>query len=139
VLSPAVKTKLATLEKGQLMVRHPHFTQPIFVRFPRPAIMRGRDGADRYPQAQDVTLEAAVLRSLRPLDPTLTLNWVQDVIAIQEREHVIRARNATVRERPSDVKRFFKAQFASIVPSTPVSRPVATPIRSAPTDDPYGF
>jgi hypothetical protein len=28
VLSPAVKTKLATLEKGQLMVRHPHFTQP---------------------------------------------------------------------------------------------------------------
>ena len=49
VLSPAVKTKLATLEKGQLMVRHPHFTQPIFVRFPRPAIMRGRDGAERYP------------------------------------------------------------------------------------------
>ena len=52
VLSPAVKTKLATLEKGQLMVRHPHFTQPIFVRFPRPAIMRGRDGAEQYPQAR---------------------------------------------------------------------------------------
>src|SRR5678810_998502 len=45
VLSPAVKTKLATLEKGQLMVRHPHFTQPIFVRFPRPAVMRGRVAA----------------------------------------------------------------------------------------------
>jgi len=25
------------------MVRHPHFAQPIFVRFPRPAILRGRD------------------------------------------------------------------------------------------------
>ena len=49
VLSPAIKTKLATLEKGQLMVRHPHFTQPIFVRFPRPAVMRGRDGVSRYP------------------------------------------------------------------------------------------
>ena len=135
VLSPAVKIKLATLEKGQLMVRHPHFTQPIFVRFPRPAIMRGRDGAERYPQAQDVTLEAAVLRSLRPL----TLNWVQDVIAVHEREEVIRARNATLRERPSDVKRFFKAQFAPMVPLPPASRPMATPIRSAPVDDPYGF
>ena len=139
VLSPAVKIKLATLEKGQLMVRHPHFTQPIFVRFPRPAIMRGRDGAERYPQAQDVTLEAAVLRSLRPLDPTLTLNWVKDVIAVHEREEVIRARNATLRERPSDVKRFFKAQFAPMVPLPPASRPMATPIRSAPVDDPYGF
>ena len=139
VLSPAVKIKLATLEKGQLMVRHPHFTQPIFVRFPRPAILRGRDGAERYPQAQDVTLEAAVLRSLRLLDPTLTLNWVQDVIAVHEREEVIRARNATLRERPSDVKRFFKAQFAPMVPLPPASRPMATPIRSAPVDDPYGF
>src|SRR4029079_17474004 len=61
VLSPAIRTKLATLEKGQLMVRHPHFTQPIFVRFPRPAVMRGRDGAERYPQAVDVDLETAVL------------------------------------------------------------------------------
>jgi len=140
VLSPAVKTKLATLEKGQLMVRHPHFTQPIFVRFPRPAIMRGRDGAERYPQAQDVTLDAAVLRSLRPLDPTLTLNWIQDVIAMHEGDDVIRARNAALRERPADVKRFFKAQLAPHIAATPVSpRPMVTPIRSAPVDDPYGF
>jgi hypothetical protein len=139
VLSPAVKTKLATLEKGQLMVRHPHFTQPIFVRFPRPAIMRGRDGAEHYPQAQDVTLEAAVLRSLRPLDPTLTLAWIQDLTALYEHEEIIRARNATLRERPADVKRFFKSQLAPIVPSTPATRPMVTPIRSAPSDDPYGF
>jgi hypothetical protein len=134
-----VKTKLATLEKGQLMVRHPHFTQPIFVRFPRPAIMRGRDGAERYPQAQDVTLEAAVLRALRPLDPTLTLSWIQDQTALYERDEIIRARNATLRERPADVKRFFKAQLGAIVPATPAPRPMITPIRSAPSDDPYGF
>ena len=36
---PATKIKLATLPKGELMVRHPHFTQPIFVRFPRPAVL----------------------------------------------------------------------------------------------------
>jgi hypothetical protein len=137
VLSPAVKTKLATLEKGQLMVRHPHFTQPIFVRFPRPAILRGRDGAERYPQAQDVSLEAAVLRSLRPLDSTITLNWVKDITDMYEREAVLRARNATVLERPTDVKRFFKSQLAPIVPSTPVGRPLITPLRSAPADSPY--
>src|SRR3954465_4681240 len=94
VLSPAVKTKLATLEKGQLMVRHPHFTQPIFVRFPRPAIMCGRDGVERFPQTQDITLEAAVLRALRPLDSSITLNWVKDITDMYEREVVLRAKNA---------------------------------------------
>src|SRR5687768_374076 len=64
VLSPATRIKLATLDKGQLMVRHPHFTQPIFVRFPRPAVMRGRDGVERFPQAVGVALEEAILRSL---------------------------------------------------------------------------
>lgn len=33
-LAPATRTRLATLDKGELMVRHPHFTQPVFVRFP---------------------------------------------------------------------------------------------------------
>jgi DNA helicase HerA-like ATPase len=140
VLSPAVKTKLATLEKGQLMVRHPHFTQPIFVRFPRPAIMRGRDGAERYPQTQDASLESAILRVLRPLDPTITLNWVKDITDVYEREDVIRARNATLLERPSDVKRYFKSQLARIVPPTTVGRPaLVTPLRTAPPDDPYGL
>src|SRR5689334_17940767 len=139
VLSPAVKIKLATLEKGQLMVRHPHFTQPIFVRFPRPAILRGRDGAEQYPQQQDVSLESALLRALRPLDPSITLGWLQDVTDMYERDAVIRARNATLLERPADVKRFFKSQLAPIVPSKPVSRPMVTPIRTAPADDPYGL
>src|SRR5689334_23478558 len=140
VLSPAVKTKLATLEKGQLMVRHPHFTQPIFVRFPRPAVMRGRDGIEQFPQAVDIDLDSAVMRSLRALDPSITLNWVRDAVGIREEEEILRARNATLRERPGDVKRFFKAQLAQRVPATPVTpRPMVTPIRSAPSDDPYGF
>jgi len=139
VMSPAVKTKLATLDKGQLMVRHPHFTQPIFVRFPRPAIMRGRDGAERYPQQQDLPLEVALLRQLRPLDATITLSWLKDITDVYDRDVVIKARNATLLERPNDVKRFFKAQLAPIIPSTPVGRPMVTPIRTAPADDPYGI
>src|SRR6476646_6480997 len=105
VLSPAIKTKLATLEKGQLMVRHPHFTQPIFVKFPRPAVMLGRDGADRFPQAVEVSLEHAVVRSLRQLDPTITLNWIQDIIESHAEEKVIRARNATLLASPAHVQR----------------------------------
>jgi uncharacterized protein len=139
VLSPAVKIKLATLEKGQLMVRHPHFTQPIFVRFPRPAIMRGRDGAERYPQAVDIDLEAAVVRSLRALDPTITLGWVQDAVGIRDEDEIIRARNATLRDRPADVRKFFLAQLRPLVAAKTVARPATTAIRSAPADDPYGF
>ena len=139
VLSPATRTKLATLEKGQLMIRHPHFTQPIFVRFPRPAVMQGREGSERYPQASEVSLEAAILRALRPLDPTITLPWVQEITALYTQEEVIRARNATLLARPDNVKAYFAAQFRKIIPAQAAPRPMAGSIKSAPENDPYGF
>jgi uncharacterized protein len=139
ILAPAIKTKLASLDKGQLMVRHPHFTQPIFVRFPRPAVMRGRDGAEKFPQAVEVTFESAVLRTLRTLDPSLTMNWLRDAMGIQDEEDIIRARNATMRERPADVRKFFQAQLRPIVAAASVPRSSGTPVRSGPADDPYGF
>ena len=139
VLSPATRTKLATLEKGQLMVRHPHFTQPIFLRFPRPSVMQGREGAERYPQSNEASIESAVLRSLRPLDPSITLPWVQDITALYTEQEVLRARNATLLARPADVKTYFSSQFRKIIPAQPAPRPLATSIRSAPENDPYGF
>ena len=140
VLSPATRTKLATLEKGQLMVRHPHFTQPIFVRFPRPAVMLGREGVERFPQASDLSLEHAVVRSLRPLDPSITLAWVQETVALATEEDVLRARNATLLSKPADPRAFFASQFRARVAPRPVARQaVPTPIRSSPLDDPYGF
>ena len=140
VLSPALRTKLATLEKGQLMVRHPHFAQPVFVRFPRPAAMRGRDGAERYPPAADVTLALAVHRALRTLEPALALSWVEDAIALQDEEDVLRAMRAPVRARPGDVKDHFARQFRRVLPSAASSR-TAGPARVhvPPADDPYGF
>ncbi|MGK2934946.1 MAG: ATP-binding protein [Gemmatimonadaceae bacterium] len=140
VLSQAVKTKLSTLEKGQLMVRHPHFTQPVFVRFPRPAVMQGRDGAELFPQAEEVALDAAVTRSLRVLDPTISLEWVKQHIALREDDEVIRARNATVLARPRDVKAFFASRLRPLAPvraETPRQRPA--PIKLPAGDDPYGF
>jgi hypothetical protein len=139
VLSPATRTKLATLEKGQLMVRHPHFTQPIFVRFPRPAVLRGRDGAERYPQAADMALDAAVHRSLRTLDPSISLNWVKDAIALHEDEVVLEAMRAALREKPANVKEFFQRRFRRVVTAQPSRTVPPASIQSPPGDDPYAF
>ena len=140
VLSPATRTKLATLEKGQLMVRHPHFTQPIFVRFPRPAVLRGRDGAERYPQAADVSLDVAVHRNLRTIDSSITLNWVKDTIALYDDSVVLEAMRAALRERPANVKDFFQRRFRTVISSQPASRAMPpAAIQSSPSEDPYDF
>jgi hypothetical protein len=138
VLSPATRIKLATLDKGQLMIRHPHFTQPIFARFPRPAVMRGRDGADRYPPAQELTLEAAVARSLRKLDPEITVGWVQETVGPHDEADVLRARDTTIRTRPDDVKAFFRAQFRRIVPAEPTRAPTGRGLKVPRGGNPYG-
>ncbi|HSA54553.1 MAG TPA: hypothetical protein VLE53_02565 [Gemmatimonadaceae bacterium] len=138
IFGPATRTKLATLEKGQLMVRHPHFTQPIFVRFPRPAVMSGRDGAELFPQAEEPSLAHAVLQSLRTLDPSLTLAAVEDEIALYEEHEVLRARDATLLARPQNVKEFFVSQFRRLIPAEPAARPARAALRAAPLDDPYG-
>jgi hypothetical protein len=145
VLSLATRTKLATLEKGQLMVRHPHFTQPIFVRFPRPAVMQGRDGVERYPQAVETGLDVAIYRSLRPLDPSVTLPWVQRFVALYDESELLRARDATTLAKPANVKAYFESQFRRIVPTeaaiaaATASREDARAVRALPIDDPYGF
>ena len=141
VLGPAVKTKLATLDKGQLMVRHPHFTQPVFVRFPRPAVMTGREGVERFPQAVDLSLEAAVTRGLRALDPAVTLAWVQETIALHDEREVLAARDRTLLERPRDVRAHFAAQLRRVVAPRPATSavPAVAPLRVVPADDPYGF
>jgi hypothetical protein len=136
-LSAATKSKLATLAKGQLMVRHPHFTQPVFVRFPRPAILRGRDGAERFPQASDVSFEAALLGALRKFDPSLDPAWVAKMRALYDDAELLAVRNAAVQQRPADVRRFFASRLASRLPAReaePTVLPAA--IRALP-DDPY--
>lgn len=139
-LAPATKARLATLEKGQLMVRHPHFGQPVFVRFPRPAVLGGREGVERFPQADELSLEEAVTKSLRRLDSSVTLGWVQDAIALagEGEDDILRARNRTLQARPEDVKAYFKAQLRKRVEPETVGRRGPTPLRVPPNDDPYG-
>ncbi|MEO8910538.1 MAG: hypothetical protein ABI408_09955, partial [Gemmatimonadaceae bacterium] len=92
-----------------------------------------------YPQSSEISIDAAVLRTLRPLDPTISLSWVQEITALYTDEEIIRARNATLLARPKDVKAYFSSQFRKIIPAQPVQRPMAGSIRTVPENDPYGF
>jgi len=81
IFGDAAKEKLGALAPGEMLVRHPYFNQPIFVRFPRPALMRGQDGLKTYPPAPDLPLEDAVWQHLRRLNPAIERNAVADLIA----------------------------------------------------------
>ena len=135
ILSPATRAKLAALPKGELMVRHPHFTQPLFVRFPRPAVLPGRLGVERFPPAVDLPFGQAVARQLRALDRTVTAVQVESIIEGRTEDDVRRALHATRRIRPESVLGFFTAQLGARV-----EREIA-PQRGVPrlrkTDDPY--
>jgi hypothetical protein len=134
-LSPATKAKLAALPKGELMVRHPHFTQPLFVRFPRPAVLPGRIGVERFPPAPELPFGQAVARQLRALDSSLSFAKVEPLLDGRREDDVRRALHATRRTRPDNVLAFFTAQLGKRV-----EREVA-PARGVPSlkksSDPY--
>jgi uncharacterized protein len=137
-LSPATKIKLATLPKGELMVRHPHFTQPIFVRFPRPPVLNSREGIERFPPAAELPFGDAVARQLRRLDRRVGLDAVRALVEGRREEDVRRALGATRREHPADALAFFAACLGKRV-----NGEIAGPRRGVPAvkraDDGYGF
>jgi hypothetical protein len=136
-LSPAVKAKLATLPKGELMVRHPHFTQPVFVRFPRPASLSGREGVDRYPPEPDLPFADAVIRRLKALDPALSSDHVRAAIEGRPEAEVRRAMSATTQRRPDDVFAFFRGCLKRVIPATPTEPRRGIPPLSRDDDDPF--
>ncbi|MDP3909955.1 MAG: hypothetical protein Q8Q14_06160 [Gemmatimonadales bacterium] len=137
VLSPATKIKLATLPIGELMVRHPHFTQPIFVRFPKPPVLRGRDGVERFPPAADLPFDDAVVRQLVRLDRRIRPNQVKDLIAERDEDDVRRALAAVRRTRPDDVLAYFRKVLGGRV-STDIPRErTAVPPLNPIADEPY--
>ena len=142
VLTSATKEKLATLSKGQLMIRHPHFNQPIFVKFPRPNVLRGPDGVKMFPPAEDLPLEEAVWRNLSRLDSGLTRNDVKDVIAAaSDPEEIVRAMNITIQRVPEDAMAFFrnairkKAGVQGLADDGPIVKVVSDPDPRDPFQD----
>ena len=136
-LSPATRARLASLPKGELLVRHPHFTHPVFVRFPRPAMLSGREGVERFPPAAELPFVEAVVRRLRALDPTLAAARVADVVAGRREDDVRRALNATIRARPEQPFPFFlKCLGREVRPESVAPRAGVRPVRSG--GEPYG-
>jgi uncharacterized protein len=136
-LSPATKSRLATLPKGELMVRHPHFTQPVFLRFPRPAVLAGRQGVERFPPSPDVPFADAVVRQLFTLDRRLPAGRARDLIAGRREDDVRRALLATRRARPADVLAYFSARLGAAVgrEAAGAAPATVTPLRRV--EDPY--
>ncbi len=138
VFSPATKIKLATLPKGELMLRHPHFTQPVFVRFPRPAVLAGPAGIQRYPPAVDMAFEDAVVLQLVGLDRLVAPGKIKEVIVGRREEDIRRALLATKRARPDDVVGFFRASLGPPLARENVVPGVGAAVPLKPVDDPYG-
>jgi DNA helicase HerA-like ATPase len=134
-LSPATRAKLTALPKGELMVRHPHFTQPLFVRFPRPAVMQGRIGVERFPPAPDLPFIQAVARQLRALDRAVSVARVEAVVDGHREDDVRRALHLTRRMRPANVLAFFTAQLGRRVEREVAPTRGITGLRT--TADPY--
>ncbi len=112
VLTSATKEKLATLSKGQLMIRHPHFNQPIFVKFPRPNILRGPDGIKMFPPCDDLPLEEAIYKNLRVLDSNLNSNAIKDIVALAgDVQEVTKAMHLTIQKRPDDPVSYFRSHI----------------------------
>ena len=135
-LSPAIKIKLATLPKGELMLRHPHFTQPIFARFPRPAMLTGREGVERFPPGAELPFADAVARQLKQLDRRVAADAVRALVEGRQELDVRRALALTRRTRPDDVLAFFAAKLGRRIGGEVVT-PRST-IRPVPSGvDPY--
>lgn len=137
VLSPATKIKLATLPKGELMARHPHFTQPVFLRFPRPPVLRGRDGVERFPPVAELPFEDAVIRQLVRLDSSLSIPEAKDVLAGHREDDVVRALSHVRRERPHRVLPALLRHLGSRVAAESATAARGTSPLTTP-DDPYG-
>lgn len=48
VYSQAVREKLAHASQGEMMIRHPHFSQPVFVKFPIPYVLNSTEALDKF-------------------------------------------------------------------------------------------
>ena len=79
------------------------------------------------------------MRALRPLDRTITLEWVKETIALAEEDEVLRARNRTLQVKPDDAKAYFRSQLKRRVATEPVVTRPRPAIRTSPGDDPYAF
>ena len=108
VMPSTIKAELTVLEKGKLLIRHPHFNQYIFVRFPRPPFMTSQDGSKKFPPVAQRTFEDAMITNLKRLDPKIKATEIKDIISSVDKDEIIRAFNETERKGKNNPLDYFK-------------------------------
>lgn len=109
VMPSTIKAELAVLEKGKLLIRHPHFNQYIFVKFPRPAIMTSQDGINKFKPVPARSFEDAVIYNFKRLNKKIKPADVKDAIIGVDEEEVIRAFNETERKGKDKPLEYFRS------------------------------
>lgn len=82
--SPAVKEKLGALKPGEILLKHPHFAQPVFLNFPVPACMKGQDGLRRYPLAKPMPIYDLIVNEVKRLKGDV--NGAKSVLDVQSQD-----------------------------------------------------
>lgn len=108
VMPSTIKAELTVLEKGKLLIRHPHFNQYIFVRFPRPAVMTSQDGQNKFKPVPERSFEEAMIFNFKRLDKSIKSNDIKDAITGVDAEEVLRAFNETERKGKENPLTYFK-------------------------------
>jgi len=108
VMPSTIKAELTVLEKGKLLIRHPHFNQYIFVRFPRPAVMTSQDGQNKFKPVPERSFEDAMIFNFKRLDKNIKLSEIKDAIIGVDTEEVLRAFNETERKGKENPLEYFK-------------------------------
>ncbi len=112
--SPAVKEKLGALKPGEVLLKHPHFAQPVFISFPIPACLRGQDGLRRYPLAKPLDIYDLIVTEVKRLRGDVNVAKAALDLVSQDpkdmREVLRNLRNARVGEDPIAVIRSGRKQ-----------------------------
>ncbi len=135
VMPSAIKAELTVLEKGKLLIRHPHFNQYIFVKFPRPPVLTSQDGAKKFPPVQERSFEDSMVLNFKRLDPKIKANDVKDAICGVEKTEVIRAYNETQRKGGANPLEFFKITLTKKPPKMSFEEKLSPAVGNSDIDD----
>lgn len=111
VMPSTIKQELTTLEKGKLLIRHPHFNQYIFVKFPRPSVMTSHDGIIKFPPQKQMEFEEAMIYQFKRLAKQLNVKIkdidIKNAISGIDEDEISRAFNKTELSKNNDPLKYF--------------------------------
>jgi len=116
VMPSTIKAELTVLEKGKLLIRHPHFNQYIFVKFPRPAVMTSQDGVEKFKPQKPLAFEEAMALNFKRLDKKIKENDVISAISGVDKDEVLRAFSLTELKGKDKPLEYFKKMLKKTPP-----------------------